>query len=72
MIVSNRFNDNVPKMNWPLAIVTETFPSDDNLVRRVKVKIGTKELNGKGIPTKAFGVLERPIQTLVVLVPRHA
>jgi len=64
-------NDNVLRMNWPLAIVTQTFSSKDNLVRCVKVKTGTKELNEKGIPTKALSVLERPIQKLVVLVPHH-
>lgn len=43
--------ENVPKMNWPLGIITHIFPSCDGVVRCVNV-------------TTAKGVLRNPIQKL--------
>ena len=45
------------RMEWPLAIVTEVFPSSDELVRKVKVKLGSKKT-----------ILERPVQKLILLL----
>ena len=47
-------DENSARCNWPKGIVTETFPSEDNLVRKVKVK--TKD-----------SVFERPVHKLVLL-----
>ena len=43
--------DNVPRMNWPLGIITDAFPGSDGIFRCVNVKT-------------AKGVLCRPIQKL--------
>lgn len=43
--------DNVPRMNWPLGIITDVFPGSDGIVRCVNVKT-------------AKGVLCRPVQKL--------
>lgn len=49
-------DENIPRSVWPLGIITQTLPSADGLVRKVKVKISNKS------------VLERPIQRVVLLV----
>ncbi|XP_064649968.1 uncharacterized protein LOC135501660 [Lineus longissimus] len=33
--------DHVPRMSWPLAVVTETFPGRDGIVRSVRLKTAT-------------------------------
>ena len=47
-------DENSARCNWPRGKVIETFPSDDDLVRKVKVR--TKD-----------SVFERPIHKLVLL-----
>ena len=54
-------DDESPRNRWPLALVSEVIPSQDNLVR--KVKIG-KAQDGE---RKFF---ERPIHKLVLLLPK--
>ena len=49
-------DDNQPRNCWLLAVVVETFPSEDGHVRSVKVRTGTQNC------------LERPIHKLVVLI----
>ena len=51
-------DDNQPRNGWLLAVVVETFPSNDGHVRKVKVRTGNGTQN----------YLERPIHNLVVLV----
>ena len=51
-------DDNQPRNGWLLAVVVETFPSEDGHVRKVKVRTGNGTQN----------YLERPIHKLVVLV----
>lgn len=43
--------DNVPRMNWPLGIITHIFPASDGIVGCVSVRT-------------AKGVLRRPVQKL--------
>ena len=50
-------DENLPRNQWPLARVAEVFPSDDGLVRRVRLYIPTSKSE-----------LERPIHKLVRLV----
>ena len=61
-------DDEVPRMEWPLAVVIETQESNDGLIRRVKIKVGTKTSDGKKGYLYKPSILERPIQRLVVLV----
>jgi len=56
-----------PRMEWPLARVTEAEPSEDGLVRRVKVAVSTRRLDKHGRRTGDLTELERPIQKLVLL-----
>ncbi len=51
-------DDNQPRNCWLLAVVVETFPSEDGHVRKVKVRTGNGTEN----------CLERPVHKLVVLV----
>jgi len=46
--------DNVSQSKWPYGLVKETLRSDDDRIKRLKVK------------TNARTILERPIQKLVL------
>ena len=48
-------DDNQPRNGWLLAVVVETFPSEDGHVRKVKVRTGNGTQN----------YLERPIHKLL-------
>nr|XP_054757838.1 uncharacterized protein LOC129263947 [Lytechinus pictus] len=58
----------VPRMKWPLAVVTAAAPDADGLVRKVRVRVGNKELDSKGRPLKKPTELLRPIQKIVLLM----
>ena len=47
-------DENVPRCEWPKAIITDTYPSEDSHVRKVKVKTSTS-------------AYERPVHKLVLL-----
>lgn len=53
-------DDNSPRNMWKLARVVETYPSDDNLVRSVKIKVFTKDTGPS--------LLDRPVHKLIPLV----
>ncbi|XP_077978095.1 uncharacterized protein LOC144433628 [Glandiceps talaboti] len=61
-------DDQVPRMEWPLAIVTETTEGEDGLVRKVKIQVSTKNLDKKGRRDSKLSILERPIQRLILLL----
>ena len=42
----------VSRMEWPLAIVIEAHKYSDGLVRRVKVRLGTSNLDRNGRPSR--------------------
>lgn len=50
----------VPRNEWPLGLVTETFPSKDGKVRQVEVKV---------IRPGGSSIFRRPITELVCLLP---
>ena len=54
---------------WKLARVDKVYPSEDGLVRKVKVAIGTDILDSRGKRVKPLVYLETPIHKLVLLVP---
>ena len=62
-------NENLPRNGWKLARVQEAFPSDDGLVRKVKMAIATESLEDSGRPTEPIVYLERPVQKLILLLP---
>ncbi|PIK59113.1 hypothetical protein BSL78_03995 [Apostichopus japonicus] len=56
-----------PRMKWPFGVIVSTTASEDGLVRRAWVKVGSRDLNSKGQPRKKLSILERPIQKLFSL-----
>ena len=65
-------DDNKTRNRWSLARVIETYPNKaDGLVRSVKVAIGDPHLSSTGKRVHPPSVLERPIQKLVLLLPRE-
>ncbi|XP_073732301.1 uncharacterized protein [Misgurnus anguillicaudatus] len=62
--------DEVPRNEWKLARVLEARKDDDGLVRKATIQIGDRMLGKRGERlTKPLNI-ERPIQKLVVLVPK--
>ena len=59
-------DENLPRMEWRLGRIIDTIPSEDGLVRKVKVKIGDKSSDQT---PKAPVILERPIHKLVLVMP---
>ena len=59
--------DNSPRNTWQLGLVIETIPSTDGLVRKVRVSVGTTNLNRMGQRDRPLQTLERSIHKLVVL-----
>ena len=47
-------DENTARCHWPRGMITETFPSDDELVRKVKVKTQNSSF-------------ERPVHKLILL-----
>ena len=64
-------DENRPRMEWPIAIITEVKRDSDGLVRRIKARRGNSELDKEGKPSKLASVLERPIQKIVVLLENN-
>ena len=62
-------DDSLPRNRWPLARVVQTYPSDDGLVRKVKVLVADPSLDKDGQRSKASVLLERPVQKLVLFIP---
>ena len=52
---------------WPVARVKEVFPSDDGMVRKVKLLMGDRNLDVNGKRKHPPSVLCRPVQQLVLL-----
>ena len=62
-------NENLPRNQWQLARVVRTYPSDDGLVRKVKILLADSSIDDSGRRSKSPVMLERHIQKLVLLVP---
>ena len=62
-------DENLLRNQWQLARVVRTYPSDDGLVRKVKILLAVSSINDSGRRFKSPVMLERPIQKLVLLVP---
>ena len=67
-IVLLKVND-LPRNQWPLARVVETFPSSDGLVRKVKLFVSDRIHEATGQRTKPAQTSECPIHKLVLLIP---
>lgn len=61
--------DNQPRNQWQTAVVEETTPGDDDLVRKVKIKLSDTGLDKNGKRVTNPVMLDRPIQKLILLSP---
>ena len=61
-------DDNLPRNQWQLARVVHTYPSDDGLVRKVKLIVADSSLDRRGSRTRPPVFLDRPVQKLVLLM----
>ena len=60
-----------PRNHWPTAIVDEVTPGEDGLTRRVKVRVANRYLDKQGRVMSKATVLERPVQKLILLLPKE-
>ena len=60
-------DENIPRNEWKLARVEEVFPSEDGLVRKVKLAMATSSLDNEGRRVSDVQHLERPIHKLVLI-----
>lgn len=63
-------DESLPRNHWKLGRVDETYPNDDGLIRKVRVVIATDSLDDSSRPTKPVVHLERPVQKVILLLPR--
>ena len=61
-------DEDLVRYRWNLAKVVETMPSQDNLVRKVKLLMSDATLTKKGKRIKKASYLERPIHKLAMLL----
>ena len=64
-------DENLPRNRWRFPRVQEVFPSDDGVVRKVKMAIATESLEDSGRPTEPVVYLERSVQKLILLLPSY-
>lgn len=62
-------DNNMHKRNWQLGRIESTFANEDDLVRRVRVRIATSNLDANGKRQQSVQFLDRPIHKLVLLLP---
>ena len=60
--------ESLPRSMWKLGRIVEVYPSDDNLVRSVKVVVGDSNLDKRGRRLSQPSSLVRPIHKLVVFL----
>ena len=63
-------DDHLPRNEWKLARVEQTLPSDDGVVRKVILAVGTRLLDNQGRRTNDVQRLERPVHKLVLILPQ--
>ena len=61
-------DEGLPRSQWQLGRIDETYPSRDGYVRSVKVAIANANLDKSGKPLAQMTFLKRPIHKLVLLV----
>ena len=64
-------DEGICRTDWKVAKVVEIFPSDDGLVRRVRLLMATPELDKQGKPLYQRTYLERPVHKLIVLLHKE-
>lgn len=64
-------DESLPRSQWSLARVVEAKVDEDNLVRKVRLLVGSSALDDKGRRHEACSYLERPIHKLVLISERE-
>lgn len=59
--------DNLPRNQWRTAMITQTLASKDNLIRKVRLTLSTKQLSKEGKRSEPISEIERPVHKLVLL-----
>ncbi|XP_060570099.1 uncharacterized protein LOC132728485 [Ruditapes philippinarum] len=59
-------DDNQPRCQWRMGRIVELYPDSDGLVRKVRLYVGTSELNSEG-KRDTLSYLDRPVNKLIVL-----
>jgi hypothetical protein len=60
-------DQNASRNLWRLARVDTTYPSNDGLVRKVKLAMATSHLDKNGKRLQEVQYLERPVQKIVLI-----
>ncbi|CAC5388036.1 unnamed protein product [Mytilus coruscus] len=60
-------DNNLMRNMWRLGRICKTFVDDDNLVRKVRLTVGSTNLDRRGVRKSKLTELERPIHKLVLL-----
>ena len=61
-------DEDVVRNQWRLGRITETIEDKDGLVRRVKIKIGDRNLKKDGKRISKESVLERPVHKVILIL----
>ena len=61
-------DEDLVRCQWKLAKVVQTMPSQDNLVRKVRLLMADDTLTNKGKRVNSASYLDRPIHKLAILV----
>lgn len=64
-------DDDSPRNQWRLSKVTDVIRDEDGLVRKVRLLVGSPNLSQRGERKGQLSTLERPIQKLVLLIPKQ-
>ena len=62
-------DENLPRNEWKLGRIVDTFPGKDQLVRRVRLQVSTRDLDAKGRRSQEPTFLERPVQKFILILP---
>ncbi|XP_072175534.1 uncharacterized protein [Diadema setosum] len=66
IVICKEADDN--RGQWPLGRVSEVYPSDDGLIRKVQLVLADSSLDGRGKRHKQPIRMERPVHKLVLLL----
>ena len=61
-------DEDLVRCQWKLAKVVQAMPSQDNLVRKVRLLMADDTLTNNGKRVNSASYLERPIHKLAILV----
>ena len=61
-------DDELARCQWQLGQVVEVYPDQDQLVRKVRLRVGDPTLDKLGRRVAKSSYLERPVQKLVLLL----